>query len=117
MMLRAARKDLEQHYYDTTFHGVNLASHWDSAETRIRAAQSTNQMFGIIAWALMGLEDSHTLFLPPGRVDRVQYGWELEMVADTCFVIDADPVLSRALALVGIEMSPEQAGHLFPKPH
>jgi len=96
MMLRAARKDLEQHYYDTTFHGVNLASHWDSAETRIRAAQSTNQMFGIIAWALMGLEDSHTLFLPPGRVDRVQYGWELEMVADTCFVIDADRKVSLA---------------------
>ncbi len=96
VMLRAARKDLEEHYYDTTFRGVNLASHWDSAETVIRTAQSNSQMFGIIAWALMGLEDSHTLFLPPARVDHVQYGWELEMVGDTCFVIDADPDVSLA---------------------
>jgi len=96
VMLRVAREDLEQHYYDTTFRGVNLASHWDSAETLIRAAQSNNQMFGIVAWAVMGLEDSHTLFLPPARVDRVQYGWELAMVGDTCFVIDADPDVSLA---------------------
>jgi len=53
-------------------------------------------MFGIVAWAVMGLEDSHTLFLPPARVDRVQYGWELAMVGDTCFVIDADPDVSLA---------------------
>lgn len=96
IMLRTARKDLEQHYYDTTFRGINLASHWDSAETLIRGAQSNNQMFGIVAWALMGLEDSHTVFLPPAHVDRVRYGWTLEMVGDACFVIDADPDVSLA---------------------
>jgi C-terminal processing protease CtpA/Prc len=90
-MLHAIRKDIERDYYDTTFHGVNLATRWDSAETIIRSAQSTRQVLSVIAWTLFGFEDSHTLFIPPARVNRVEYGWELRMVGDSCFVIDVDP--------------------------
>ena len=95
-MLRTGRKDLEEHYYDTTFRGVNLTTHWDSAETLVRRAESNSQVFAVIAWALMGLEDSHTRFWPPERVDRVEYGWHLEMVGDTCFVVDANPDIDAA---------------------
>ncbi len=95
-MLRTIRKDVERRYYDTTFHGVDLAVRWDSAATLIRTAQSNSQIFGIIAWTLFGLEDSHTLFIPPARVDQVAYAWELLMVGDSCYVIDVDPKTDAA---------------------
>lgn len=91
IMLRAIRKDIERSYYDTTFHGVNLSARWDSAEVVIRNAPSTRQILSVIAWALFSLEDSHTLFIPPERVNRVEYGWELQMIGESCFVVDVDP--------------------------
>jgi len=90
-MLRTIRKDLEQRYYDSTFHGVDLAAVFDSADHDIRSAPSNGDIFGIIAATLLRLNDSHTHFWPPDRVDRVDYGWQMRMVGDTAFVIDVQP--------------------------
>lgn len=90
-MLHAIRKDLEQHYYDSTFHGLNLAVLFDSAERDIRAAPSNGDIFGIIAGTLLRLNDSHTRFLPPSRVDGVDYGWRMRMVGDTAYIVDVKP--------------------------
>jgi len=89
-MLRTIRRDLEQHYYDSTYHGLDLAARFDSAAVRIRAAQSNGEIFGVIALALFELNDSHTWFVPPQRVDEVDYGWDLQMFGDSCFVVDVD---------------------------
>lgn len=91
IMLRTIRKDVERHYYDSTFHGVDLGARWDSAATLIQTAQSNSQIFGVIAWTLLGLEDSHTLFVPPARVAQVAYGWEAKMVGDSCYIVHVDP--------------------------
>lgn len=90
-MLRGIRKDLEQRYYDSTFHGLNLAALFDSAERDIRAAPSNGDIFGIIAGTLLRLNDSHTRFLPPSRVDGVDYGWRMRMVGDTAYIVDVEP--------------------------
>lgn len=91
LMLRTIRRDLEKRYYDSTFHGVNLAALCDSAETDIRAAPSNGDIFGIIAGTLLRLNDSHTRFIPPQRVASVDYGWSMRMVGDTAFIFDVDP--------------------------
>ena len=91
LMLRTIRKDLEQRYYDSTFHGVDLAAVFDSAEHDIRSAPSNGDIFGIIAATLLRLNDSHTFFRPPERVARVDYGWQMRMVGDTAFVVDVQP--------------------------
>ena len=88
LMLRTIRRDLEKRYYDSTFHGLNLAALFDSAETDIRSASSNGDVFGIIAGTLLRLNDSHTFFFPPERVARVEYGWSIRMVGDTAFIVD-----------------------------
>jgi len=90
-MLRVIREDLQKNYYDSTYHGLDLAAHFDSAAAAIKTAESVSLIFAIIATALLPLEDSHTLFLPPERQDRVEYDWRMSMVGDTCFVTDVRP--------------------------
>lgn len=86
IMLRAIQKDLKQHYYDSTFHRLDLASLFDSAEADIKTAPSNGDIFGIIARSLLRLNDSHTFFVPPERVARVEYGWDMRMIGDTAYL-------------------------------
>lgn len=85
LMLRAVENDLRKYYYDTTFHGLDLATLFDSAEARITVAQSNSEAFLTIALTLNALHDSHTLFFPPQRTADVEYGWNLGMVGDSCY--------------------------------
>jgi C-terminal processing protease CtpA/Prc len=91
LMLRVVEKDLRQHYYDTTFHGLQLAPLFDSAEARIAAAQSNSEAFLTVALTLNALGDSHTLFVPPQRTADVEYGWNLGMVGDACYILKVGP--------------------------
>ena len=91
LMLRAVRRDLEAHYYDSTYHGIDLAARFDSATARVRVAQSNAEIFGIIALTLFELNDSHTWFVPPQRVNEIDHGWDLQMFGDSCYVVDVDP--------------------------
>lgn len=90
LMLKVIHRDLERHYYDSTYHGLDLAARFDSATARIRAARSNGEIFGVIASTLFELDDSHTWFVPPQRVDEVDYGWDLQAFGDSCFVVDVD---------------------------
>jgi len=91
LMLRTIRHDLEQYYYDSTYHGLDLDARFDSATARVRAAQSNSELLGIIALMLLELNDSHTWFVAPQRVNEVTHGWDLQMVGDSCYVVDVDP--------------------------
>lgn len=91
LMLRAVEKDLHQYYYDTTFHGLDLKMLFDSADARIGVAKSNSEAFLAIAVTVSALRDSHTRFFPPHRAADVRYGWNLGIVGDSCYILDADP--------------------------
>ena len=91
VMLRTVRADLERHYFDSTYGGMNLAQRFDSAARRIETATSNGEIFGIIAQVLVDLDDSHTVFIPPARAARVKYGWELLAVGDSVYVAGVRP--------------------------
>jgi carboxyl-terminal processing protease len=91
IMLRTIRRDLEKHYYDSTFHGLPLAPLFDSAEADIKSAPSNGDIFGIIARTLLRLNDSHTFFDPPRRAATVDYGWVMRIIGDTAYVTDVTP--------------------------
>lgn len=91
IMLRAVQQDLEQLYYDSTFHGLPLASLFDSAEADIKSAPSNGDIFGIIAATLLRFHDSHTHFFPPRRVAKVDYGWRMRMIGDTAYLTRVKP--------------------------
>ncbi len=91
-MLDQVREDLVQHYYDPTFGGTDLDDLVDRARQRINAAQSLGEILGLIAGVCLDLRDSHTSFLPPQRVQDVEYGWSWRYVGDRALVdwIDDD---------------------------
>jgi carboxyl-terminal processing protease len=90
-MLNAVKNQIKDNYYDKTYHGLNLDERFKIAEQKMDKAESLSQTYGIIAQAVMELEDSHTNFYPPARTILVNYGWRMQMIGDKCFVILVKP--------------------------
>jgi C-terminal processing protease CtpA/Prc len=90
-MLRTIKSDVEKTYYDPTFHGVDLNKVFQEADELLKKAESGGQMYGIIARALMQLNDSHTYFISPSRVARINYGWTMQAVGDKCYIAAVQP--------------------------
>jgi C-terminal processing protease CtpA/Prc len=90
-MLDAVRKTVVEKYYDSTYGGVNLQAAYDSASAHIRDAAAPEGALGAIAWFALQLNDSHTFFAPPSQTVSVDYGWNMAMFGDSCFVISVKP--------------------------
>lgn len=91
IMLRSARDDIKKNYYDPNFRGMDLETRSKLAEEKIKQAKSNAEVFGIIAQMLLEFNDSHTVFLPPQRSTRVEYGWEMQTFGDNTYVIAVKP--------------------------
>ncbi len=90
-MASQIKNDLKKNYYDPSFHGMDIETRFKQVDEKINTATSIGHIFGIIAQALVELDDSHTFFLPPGRSGRTEYGFQMQMVGDRCFVIAVQP--------------------------
>src|SRR5262245_59044492 len=90
-MLRTIKDDLKKNYYDTNFHGMDVEARFSAADSKIKEAASVGQIFGTIAQVLIDLNDSHTFFMPPGRANRTEYGWQMQAVGDKVFVTAVKP--------------------------
>src|ERR1044072_3393291 len=91
MMLRQIQEDLKKNYYDPQFHGMDIKARFKTADEKIKQAQSLGQIFGTIAQVLVELNDSHTFFLPPGLNSKTEYGWQMQMGGDKCYVTAVKP--------------------------
>jgi len=90
-MLDVIKKALKEHYYDPTYHGMDVEARFKVSKEKIDAAQTLSQAFAVIAQTLVDLNDSHTVFLPPPRAARVEYGWRMQMVGDKAFIVAVRP--------------------------
>lgn len=90
-MLKTIKKDLRGHYYDPTFHGIDLDARFLKAEQDIETANSLSHMFGIIGQTVADLGDSHTRFIPPSRAAEFEYGWRMRPVGDRAYVFAVKP--------------------------
>jgi C-terminal processing protease CtpA/Prc len=90
-MLKMIRLDIQKHYYDPNFHGINIEERFRKADERIKKANTNGEIFGIIAQALLDFNDSHLFFLPPPRVSKVEYGWQMQAIGDKCYVVAVKP--------------------------
>ncbi len=90
-MLKTLKDDIKKNYYDPTFRGIDIEERFREADEAIRRAQSNGQIFGIIAQALVGFNDSHLFFIPPQRPARTDYGWQMQMVGERCHVSAVKP--------------------------
>lgn len=90
-MLSAVKDDIKKNYYDAEFHGLDLEARFKTADERIKQATSNGQILGIIAQAVIDLDDSHTFFMPPSHTARTDYGWQMQIIGDRCFVTAVKP--------------------------
>ena len=90
-MLQDVYDRLRKDYYDAAYHGIDLDARYKEAQQKIHSAQTLSDAFGVIAWMLDGLNDSHTFFLPPMRPYRHDYGFNYQMVAEHCIVSQVRP--------------------------
>ena len=59
-MLKVVKEEIKANYYDPKFHGMDLDARFKLAEVKIMQALSAAQIIGIIAQAVIDLNDSHT---------------------------------------------------------
>lgn len=90
-MLKDLSDGLRKNYYDPKWHGIDLDARYKRAEAQMASAKNIGDQFGIIASFVEPLNDSHTFFVPPARNVRREYGYELQMVGDRCFVTAVRP--------------------------
>lgn len=90
-ILNAVRNEIKGNYYDPKFGGVDLEAKFKAAGEKLDMATSLGQSFGIIAQAVLELNDSHTTFYPPSRASKIEYGWRMQMFGDSCFVTAVQP--------------------------
>lgn len=90
-MLKTVKASLKDNYYDPTFHGMDVDARFKTADEKLKQASSVGQAFGIIAQVLLDLNDSHTKFYPPSRPEKVDYGWEMQMMGDECYIVAVKP--------------------------
>lgn len=116
-MLASIKRDLQKNYYDPTFRGVDVESVFKEADELLKKAESHGQMYGIIARALLQLNDSHTFFVAPSRVARLDHGWTMQAWGDKCYIALVQPgsdaerkgLKAGDLVLSIDQMNPERA--------
>ncbi len=87
-MLKGIKEALEEHYYDKNYRGIDINAKFKEAGDKIKSLETNSQIFRVIAGLLLDFNDSHTLFYPPGRSYRVEYGFSMQMIGDRCFVVN-----------------------------
>jgi carboxyl-terminal processing protease len=90
-MLDTIKEDIQQYYYDRNFHGMDLNVRFRAAHEKLETATTNSQVFSIIAQAVVDLNDSHTFFLPPDRVVSFDYGWRVQIIGETPYIVAVKP--------------------------
>jgi len=90
-MLNIIKSDIKKYYYDSNYRGIDIETRFKTAEERIKKANSIGEMSGVIAQVLVDFNDSHLFFLPPGKANKIEFGWQIQMVGDKCFVVRVEP--------------------------
>jgi C-terminal processing protease CtpA/Prc len=89
-MLRFVKEDVKKNYFDPTFKGIDIEASHKLAAEKMDKAQSIGQMSGIIAQFLIDFDDSHLFFLPPGKANKTDYGFDYRMAGPKCFIVSVD---------------------------
>jgi carboxyl-terminal processing protease len=90
-MFSTISDEVRKHYYDPKLHGLDWVANVHATEESIDNATGLNRAFTEIASALEKLNDSHTFFIPPPRPYTHDFGWQIGMIGDHCFVFHVRP--------------------------
>ena len=89
-MLARIAADVREHYYDPALHGVDWDATVAQEKQKIEKAETIEKAFLSIDATLETLNDPNTVFLPPARTYSYDYGWQIEMIGDHCYVTQVE---------------------------
>ena len=89
-MLSDIKNDIKKNYFDPNFKGFDLEVKFKNADEKIKQATSMGQMNAIIAQFMVDFDDSHLFFIPPGKANRSDYGFDMRMIGGKCYVVSID---------------------------
>lgn len=90
-MLNEIKNDIKKNYFDPTFRGFDLDAKAKLSEEKIKQAATIGQMSGVVAQYMLDFDDSHLFFLPPGKANKTDYGFDMQMIGERCYIIRLDP--------------------------
>jgi hypothetical protein len=97
-ILKIVSKDIEKNYYDPNLKGLNWAELNSQAVEIIDNAKSVGQIYTTIFGLVDRLNDSHTMFLSPGRVSVPQFGFEAKAFGNEIYVTKIKISISEAIS-------------------
>jgi carboxyl-terminal processing protease len=89
-ILDTVARDVEKNYYDPNLHGLEWKALVAEARAKIDKAQSAGEMITAIVAVLNKLNDSHTVFLPPGRVNKTLFGFDAKAFGENVYVYEVE---------------------------
>ena len=90
---------IKKNYYDPKFHGVDMEARYKVYAERVKNATSLGAAMRAIAAYLVVLDDSHTAFIPPSFSFHFDYGYQMQMIGDQCFITEVRPGTDAASKL------------------
>jgi C-terminal processing protease CtpA/Prc len=90
-MLRTTSSEVAKNFYDPTMKGLDWKALTAEAEQKIEAAKSMSEAITIISMLVDKLQDSHTVFIPPSRVNRPLFGFEAKMFGNEARIYSIKP--------------------------
>jgi carboxyl-terminal processing protease len=107
-MLEFVRDTVKSRYYDPRLHGIDFEARYKAARDRAKQVDTLSEVYGIAAWLLEPLDDSHTFFIPPARPYRIENGWRMKFVGDHCYLTAVEP--GSDAAALGLKPGDEVVG-------
>jgi len=86
IILDTVAHDVEKNYYDPSMHGLDWKQLVATTRASIDKAQTPSEMLTAIFALLFQLQDSHTIFLPPGRINTPVFGFEAKVFGNGVYV-------------------------------
>lgn len=90
-ILNNIKNDIKKYYYDPNYRGINVDERFAKAEERINQVDTLDQVYGVIAQALLDFDDSHLFFSPPETNYDVEYGVKMKTIGAKTFVTAVKP--------------------------
>ena len=97
-MLDAVCDEVEKNFYDEKLRGLDWKALKEEANKNIDAANTAGAMITAIFSLVNRLDDSHTVFLPPARVDKLKFGFEAKAFGDEVRVYEVKEKSAAAKA-------------------
>jgi carboxyl-terminal processing protease len=90
-ILKDVSYTVETSFYDPKLNGVDWKASVEMARQRIDKADRLGEMVAAITGLLARLNDSHTVFIPPGRTEYAVFGFDAKAFGDEVLVYDVMP--------------------------